>query len=62
MTLTIELTDISTDQVLALAQFVKRVNYNEMRLNAENNTEAEHMFTAFSKLQDALAQAGYAPR
>lgn len=54
-----ELTDAQT---LALAQFVKRLTWADMRGCAENDDEAYEIRAAVGKLQNALALAGYAPR
>ena len=58
----LELENLSEAQAMALAQFVKRVGWNEIRINAVNAVEAYLMRDAISKLQDALARQGYAPR
>lgn len=58
----LELQDITAAQAMALAQFVKRVGWNEIRVNAANDDEAYLMRDAISKLQDALSSNGYAPR
>ena len=58
----LELEKLSEAQAMALAQFVKRVGWNEIRVNAVNDDEAHLMRDAISKLQDALAGQGYAPR
>lgn len=49
-------------QALALAQFVKRVGWSEIRQNAVDDAEADLMVEAINKLMQALAEAGYAPR
>lgn len=49
-------------QALALAQFVKRVGWSEMRENAVSDDEACEMKSALGELQKALADAGFAPR
>lgn len=49
-------------QALALAQFVKRVGWSELRLNAVDDDEAYTMRDAIELLARALAEAGYAPR
>ena len=54
-----ELTDA---QALALAQFVKRVGWSEIRGNAVDDDEAYTMRDALGELAKALAEAGYAPR
>ena len=55
----VELTDA---EALALAQFVKRVGWQEMRQCAVSDEEAREIRAAIYKLQDALAEVGYAPR
>ena len=49
-------------QALALAQFVKRVRWTEVRQNAVGDDEADLMMDAMRELAKALAEAGYAPR
>jgi len=49
-------------QALALAQFVKRVGWQEIRQNAVDNDEAYVMRDALGELAKALREAGYAPR
>lgn len=46
----------------ALAQFVKRVGWSELRENAVSEDEAYEMRDGIAALQRALAEAGYAPR
>jgi hypothetical protein len=55
----IELTD---PQALALAQFVKRVGWTEIRANAANADEAYLIRDAVDVLRRELAAHGYAPR
>jgi dissimilatory sulfite reductase (desulfoviridin) alpha/beta subunit len=59
VTITCELSD---DQALALAQFVKRVGWSEFRTNAVDDNEAATIRSAVDVLQKSLADAGYAPR
>ena len=59
VTITCELSD---DQALALAQFVKRVGWSEFRTNAVDDNEAAMIRSAVDALQKALVEAGYAPR
>ena len=59
ITLHLELPDL---EALALAQFVKRVGWQEFRQNAVDEDEAYMIRAAIEKLQDALAQSGYSPR
>jgi len=47
---------------LALAQFVKRVTWTEMRECAVDDAEAYEIRAAIDTLQKALAEADYAPR
>jgi len=49
-------------QALALAQFVKRVGWQEVRQNAVDDDEAYAMRDALGELAKALREAGYAPR
>jgi len=59
MNLDLELTD---DQAFALAQFVKRVGWQEWRQNAVDDDEAYMIRDAFEQLSKALAIKGYRPR
>ena len=59
VTITCELSD---DEALALAQFVKRVGWSEFRTNAVDDTEAAMIRGAVDVLQKALIDAGFAPR
>ena len=54
--------EINEEQAMALAQFVKRVGFSEFKANAVDENETYLIRDAVSKLQDALAQEGYAPR
>lgn len=54
--------DLSPELALALAQFVKRVGWSEIRANAVDDQEADEMRTALEYLRDGLALAGFAPR
>lgn len=53
---------INDAQALALAQFVKRVRWTEVRQNAVGDDEADLMMDAMNEVAKALAEAGYAPR
>ncbi|MFL6970066.1 hypothetical protein ACJ6X8_27940 [Pseudomonas alvandae] len=53
---------MSSAQTLALAQFVKRLTWSDMRGCAKDDDEAYEIRDAVGKLQNALALAGYAPR
>ena len=46
----------------ALAQFVKRVGWNEICTNAAHREEAELMRTALEQLRRGLQDAGHDPR
>lgn len=58
-TITVEL---PLDQAEALAQFVKRVTWTEIRACAVDDKEAYEIRAALSALAKGLAEAGYAPR
>lgn len=60
-TLTLEL-NINEQTAMALAQFVKRVGWQEFRQNAVNDDEAYLIGDGVAALQRALSQAGFAPR
>lgn len=49
-------------QAQALAQLVKRIGWTELRQNAQDDEEAYDMRNAVQELQNALGEAGYAPR
>lgn len=57
--ITVDLTDA---EAMALAQFVKRAGWRDYRATASSDDEAYLMHDAGSKLRDALAEQGYAPR
>ena len=59
VTVTIELT---SQEALALAQFVKRVGWSEFRQNAVDDDEAYVIRDAVDRVAAGLAQVGYAPR
>ncbi len=54
--------ELDAAQALALAQFVKRVRWTEVRQNATGDDEADLMMDAIGILAKALQEAGYAPR
>ncbi len=54
--------DLPSSVALALAQFVKRVTWKEMRECAVDDAEADEIRAAIDMLQKALAEAGYASR
>lgn len=53
---------LSADQAWALAQFVKRVGWHEMRGNAFDDDEAYLIREAIDRVREALADEGIAPR
>ncbi len=59
ITLTIELAD---QHAAALAQFVKRVGWREMRDNAVDEEETYQIRDGILAVQRGLAEAGHAPR
>lgn len=56
------ITDLPPQEAMALAQFCKRVGFNELRANSIDTDEAYVMQDSIAKLQKSLAEAGYAPR
>ncbi|KFK96508.1 MULTISPECIES: hypothetical protein [unclassified Serratia (in: enterobacteria)] len=54
--------ELTTEQAWALAQFFKRVSWNEMRVNARNDNEYYSMCDAINQLRKTLAEQGYAAR
>lgn len=57
--LTVELTP---SHAQALAQFVKRIGWAEMRVNAANDPEAFRIREAIDQIGRELADVGYGPR
>jgi hypothetical protein len=53
--------ELNYTEACALAQFVKRVGWDELRVNALDDAEAYQIRSAVEKLQTALAGAGVAP-
>lgn len=53
---------LTEDEANALAQFVKRVGFSEMRQNAIDDEEAYLIRAGVAAVQKALAEAGFAPR
>jgi hypothetical protein len=54
--------ELPDDLALALAQFLKRVGYNDYRKLAVDQQQAYEMVDAGEKVHAALADKGYAPR
>jgi hypothetical protein len=59
ITVTVELTD---EQAQALAQYLKRYIWTDVRQSAVDDEEAYLMRDAFNAMQYALTDAGYSPR
>ena len=59
VTVTTELTD---SQAMALAQFVKRLTWSELRACAVDDDETWVMKDAIQSLQKSLTDAGFSPR
>ena len=51
--------EIDYEKALALAQFVKRLGWSEIRANAANDDEAYCMKEAIGELQKALEETGF---
>jgi len=54
--------ELDAAQALALAQFVKRLGWAEIRQSAVDDSEAYAMRTSLGFLATALKESGYAPR
>lgn len=54
--------DLSDAHAMALAQFVKRVTWSDMRSCAVDDDEAYEIRAAVDQVAKALAEKGYAPR
>lgn len=59
ITVTVELTD---EQAQALAQYLKRYIWTDVRQSAASDEEAYSMRDAFNAMQYALTDAGYSPK
>ena len=53
---------LSESEAWDLAQFLKRVGFDQFFVNAQDNDEAYRMMFAAEKVRKALAEAGYSPR
>ena len=62
MAIQVLIQELSEAEALALAQFVKRVGWQEMRANAVDDDETYLIRDGINKLQEALADAGFSPR
>jgi hypothetical protein len=54
--------ELPSAEALALAQFVKRVTWTEMRACTVDEAECYEIRAAIDKVQRALAAVDYAPR
>lgn len=54
--------EVTPREALALAQFLKRVGFREIRMNAQDEDEAYEMRNSLAIVRQALADVGYAPR
>lgn len=54
--------ELDTGHAWALALFLKRVGWSDIRGNAQDDAEAYDMRDAVEAAARALAEAGYAPR
>lgn len=53
---------LESEKAWALAQFLKRVTYDDVRQRAVDGDDAYTMLAAFEQVQHALRQKGVAPR
>jgi hypothetical protein len=53
---------LDDSEALALAQFVKRVGWSEIRQNAVDDAEAYEIRDALGRIALTLAEGGYEPR
>jgi hypothetical protein len=54
--------ELTAREAAALAQFLKRVGFYEVRVNAVDDAECYLIRDALDEVRNALASAGYAPR
>jgi len=54
--------DLTPEEALAYAQFLKRVDPEDYERRAGDQSEANYMLTAGWKIRDALTAKGVAPR
>lgn len=54
--------ELPDEQAWALAEFLKRLGFSDVRPLAVDEREAYDMIYANEKVRQALAEAGYAPR
>lgn len=60
-TVTIKL-ELTEQEALALAQFVKRIGWQEIRINAVDDNEAYCIRDAIAQVRSALSRQGFSPR
>ena len=53
---------VNEELAQALAQFIKRVGFTEMRSNAVDDSEAYLMREAIERVRIGLANTGFSPR
>ena len=53
---------LSESEAWDLAQFLKRVGFDQFLVNAQDEDEAYRMMFAAEKVRKAVAEAGYSPR
>jgi hypothetical protein len=53
---------LTNQQAFALAQFVKRIGWVEIRQNATGDDEADDMRSGLDQLRKGLQEVGYDPR
>jgi hypothetical protein len=53
---------LTSQEAMALAQYVRRVVPDDCRQRAGDEAEADAMYDAFLAVSKALLEAGYAPR
>lgn len=54
--------ELRESQALALAQFLKRVGFGEVRINAVDDDEAYRIMDSLNRAREALAEVGFNPR
>ena len=54
--------EASEQEIYALAQFLKRVGWDDIRKNSATETEAHEAQTGIERMSVALAEIGYNPR
>ncbi|MCW8917471.1 MAG: hypothetical protein OQL08_01440 [Gammaproteobacteria bacterium] len=54
--------ELTPEQCLAFAQFLKRVSFSDYYENAVDKDEAYTMMAAGEEIRAALREVGYAPR